>query len=147
MKLRHAELETPANPRLPGKSAGVIGVVSSDLLGCVVKLNLYKMKRIVNLIEQERLIARMRGTGNHEKRDEIYDIRVSESFRTWTQLLNKSSQLITVGRENETHCPAKRIEIIRIKKSSILHHLQQSLILVREFFHGRKNLKQPNVES
>jgi hypothetical protein len=34
MKLRHAELVTSANPRLPGKSAGVIGVVSSDLLGC-----------------------------------------------------------------------------------------------------------------
>ena len=33
MKLRHAELVTPANPRLPGKSAGVIGVVSSALLG------------------------------------------------------------------------------------------------------------------
>ena len=33
MKLRHAELVTTANPRLPGKSAGVIGVVSSALLG------------------------------------------------------------------------------------------------------------------
>jgi len=38
MKLRHAELMTPANPRLLGKSAGVIGVVSSALLGVMVNL-------------------------------------------------------------------------------------------------------------
>ena len=38
MKLRHAELVTSANPRLPGKPKGVSGVVSSALLGHLVIL-------------------------------------------------------------------------------------------------------------
>jgi hypothetical protein len=36
-KLSRAEPTTPANPRLPGKSAGATGVGSGDLLGIMAQ--------------------------------------------------------------------------------------------------------------
>jgi hypothetical protein len=83
----------------------------------------------------------------HKKCGQVDDVSIINNVWIGIKLLNKSGQMLSIRSEVKLERVGDGVKVIGQKKSTLLQYIQQPFIVVREFFHGRKNLKQPNEKS